>query len=227
MPSFQIHQHPVFTHAAEIQQLCKPLERFGITNFCYIRIKDSKRLSYIGNNPKYAEQYFKCSYYDFDLHMDHIEVQEASSTRKYILWDNIELEDKSKELYLAGVDCGICHTFSIIEYEPKVANYYHFATGPNNHQINQFYLNNVEILMHFIQFFKESVYACKKLKSAFECNFELNKKEGSFYTSENSHFSDSYEEAIDELISETLPSRYYINTDLYLTQREIQILKWL
>jgi len=223
MQSFNISQHPVFTHTAEIQQLCKPLERFGITNFCYIRINDSKKLSYIGNNPKYAEQYFTSSYYDFDLHMDQIQAKEFPSTRKYILWDNISLEGKSEELYIAGLNHGICHTFSIIEYEPKIANYYHFATGPDNSQINQFYLNNVDILTHFIQFFKESVYGCKALSKAFELTFELNKKEGFFYSGENSSSSESYEKEFDELISETLPSRYYIKTDLYLTRKEIQV----
>jgi len=154
-------QHPIYSHAQEIADICKPLTLFNISYFCHVHIDKKNRCSAISNNPNYSKHYVQNQYYDADIHM-----ALKHYVSRYFLWDLLEKSNKTLKLEQAASEFGIKHVFTIAESDQYGKDFYHFATHINSDAMNQVYLSNLDILKNFILYFKETVKNDKHLKKA-------------------------------------------------------------
>lgn len=132
--------------AAELCEIARPLKRFGIHYFNHIRVfDDGSRLSF-GTNGLWLQHFFDNSYYKIG------NFSSKPLVSNYLLWKFLPsdgvLEIASKEF---NIDNGI----TIIEKNKTYTDLYLFASTRNNDAINNFYINNLDVLKHFINYYKE------------------------------------------------------------------------
>jgi DNA-binding CsgD family transcriptional regulator len=136
-----------------IKTICKPLEGFGISTFANARVNHLRQFSTINNNPEYARHYIQEGFYHADISADSAKLDLGD----YLMWDLVDCNGKTREMLNAAFDFGYKHIFTIIKNRKEHTDYYHFGTHLTNPAINHWYLNNIDKLELFINYFDEKM----------------------------------------------------------------------
>lgn len=221
MQEFNIEKHPAIIHAVDMAEITKPLLQYGIIYFAYIQIAQGRFGSGLTNQRAWAELYLTKKYYHDDVFSNQV-FKLAKDSYYYLMWDNISKKGRVDELYQDVWNLGFSHLFSIIEDNGKYQNCYYFGSGLNNENANNFYINNLDVLHAFIQYFKDVVKSNKILKKALSTNIIL---PGYAPLKEENMFSK-------HMLRKTLPTsklkRYIIgniNNGIWLTSRELDYVR--
>lgn len=137
----------------DIKTICKPLEVFGISTFANARVNHLGQFSTINNHPEYARHYIQEGFYDADISADSAKLEMGD----YLMWDLVDCNGKTREMLNAAFDFGYKHIFTIIKNRNEHTDYYHFGTHLTNPAINHWYLNNIDKLELFVDYFDEKI----------------------------------------------------------------------
>lgn len=218
MPSRkQISNHPAFTYAAELKAICEPLHLLDIAYFSHVRVDSSHRVAGLGLEPKFVKLYIEKKYYNFDIHM-----LKFTQPEQFILWDAIDIDKESKQMDDDFQHLGMGHTFSIIQNHGKHVDCYHFGAKRGFTGINQRYLQNIDLLKKFINYFNHKVMTSKELSEAYNIKFAIDTTHGGYFTK-----NDLCDAIYNEFINKITTDRFYLENNRYLTLREFHCLYWL
>lgn len=143
-----LKNHFFLQNAAGIHELCKPLERFGIKHFTYLKkFCDGSEIN-LSNSAKWLEDYYCLSLFKTSL----FEFNPDQYKSGMIIWpkeSKLHVFAHGREYF--DSDNGI----TLIESGPDYCEFYFFSSSKNNYNIINFYINNLDILKRFILYFKE------------------------------------------------------------------------
>lgn len=134
-----------------VTDIARPLERLGIIGFFYIRIfKDGSYLD-LASRPDWSEHYLRQLYanaYEPDSMSDHLFVDEGIS-----LW----VSNPHNPIWREGEDVfGYGNGISLSETHDDYQEVYCFYGSIENRAMNNFYINNIDYLKRFKQYFLEN-----------------------------------------------------------------------
>ncbi|SRR5579883_50100 len=148
-----IHMNPLQTNsypldmAKDIYNLCLPLQRLGITYFTYLKKFTDGSQIYLSNSGQWIEDYFKLELYKTSLFED----SPDSYNSGYFIWPK---EDHSPVFLHARDYFNSDNGITIIEKNINYCEFYFFSGPVKATWLNNFYLNNIDLLKKFIIFFK-------------------------------------------------------------------------
>lgn len=212
-----IRYHPTIVCQADLVEICKPLQKLNIVYFAHVHIDEKSNMSGISSCPEYFKIYFNNNFYQYDLHMANL-----SREKSYIIWDTIQRTKQSKIMHHYFTQLNRDHTFSIVKSSKTTKDYYHFAVKNEHDFMNNRYLQLLEELHCFINYFTEQVNTNKQLKLAYKMKISINKQLGGFFFNgqlQNDAFKDFY--------NEIKTKHFYFNHIEYLTKRELECLYWI
>lgn len=132
-----------------INEISIPLKIFNITFFNHIRIfNDKSRLS-LSNRGDWLEHFNKQQY----IKNAYFSKNPILLTQEYYLWDVMINPDNV--MSVAKNDFNIAHGFTIVDKNKEYIDLFLFATTYDNHEINNFYINQLDVLKHFISYYKD------------------------------------------------------------------------
>lgn len=173
-----IRHHTSLTHANEMIDICLPLLHLNITYFGYARVNKNNEFTCINNNPDFSNYYLQHDYYNADVHLAN--TQELGH---HIMWDCVEPTGKSKKLYEESVQFGVQHAFTIVKKkENGISDFYHFANASPDKSINHTYLNHLDLLNIFIDYFHDKVDGTSLIHNTHEQTFSINENSASYST---------------------------------------------
>lgn len=212
--------HPDFTHASDIEEICRPLEKLGIDYFSHVILENGNSFCGLGKNPAFAENYLRRKYYNFDSHLSKID-----NHIEYIVQDSVEHFGETEKLFLDCKSYGLNHIFTILHRVNDKTNAYHFATNRRNEKMNEIYLKNFALLQNFISYFKEKMNSNKKLMQAYDIKFQIEKEISGYQSDGAINLSSD----ISTCINSIKPKRHYLldSKNTYITEREFECLFWL
>lgn len=146
LSSFQFNK----SCAPLVEKLCEPLfNSFGITHFGCIRILENGQMLRITNNKKWTKDFFQHEFYnDIDLYG----MKDASLNDPfYVLLNGAP---NSQHLSMLCSEFNIWNFMLIYERFETYRDLWFFGTERSNYQIINFYVNNLNVLQHFILHFK-------------------------------------------------------------------------
>lgn len=162
MSGLNLEKHFSLTSSKLIQQICNPvLHPIGITYFNYIKIyqNDCSR-ELLTNNADWIDHFYKNALYDT---VEAIDIEHLLP-KGYFLWSEM---DKVSPVYLQGRDFfNIDHGISFVIKRPDVTYLYIFGANRENHEINNFYAGNIDLLQRFIHFFTDQAQELLKAAEA-------------------------------------------------------------
>lgn len=211
-----VNNHPVVNHAETIRAICRPLNLLNIKYFSHVRITDKNQFSALATTPGFFETYFNKRYFNYDLHMANVEASE-----KLIIWDLLQLKKQSSAMHQDFMSFNFGHTFSIVSNHNNVKNCYHFGAQLGDTKMNGQYLNLVDELKLFINYFTEKVAQDRDLKIAYSQKFTINSNAGGYLIESNGNPLHPFLESIRG------KRTYSLQNINYLTQREIECLNYL
>ncbi|WP_131775114.1 helix-turn-helix transcriptional regulator [Legionella anisa] len=171
----QLKRHPTLACVDKMARLCKPLTELGITTFSHLNVSKNNRLTVLCNNPKSFINYIEKKYYEADPCVSF--QAETMDFGHYLAWDYVESSGKTREMLADSTALDFKHVFTIINKNDGINNFYHFGTHLSNIGIEQLYLNNLDLLVHFITYFNEQVSQDRSLSKAYST--PLNKSQTS------------------------------------------------
>lgn len=210
----KIVNHPSLIKAADIEQLCKPLAKLDIHYFAHVNIDAQNQFSAIGTEPEFVKCYFEKKYYHYDIHL-----ADLLTKQKYILWDGMNIQGKTREMEDYFNSLGLGHTFTIIRKTSEELNCYHFAAKVNATTMSERYLQNRDALENFINYFLNNVNSDKTLRSAYNKKFKIDSNDAAGFCIESSDLEQQIESC------QMHQNRIYIGPNTYLTHREFETLK--
>lgn len=138
--------HIAFTTAGNIDEICKPLQKLGITYFSFVRsYKDGSHIR-LSNNPQWTNHYYTRGFYNIVL-------KQVPDSEGNILWSNI---DKYPLFYEASEFYDVDNGTVIVLNLDDITERYFFGSTKNNISINDVYLRRIDLFKRFILYFKES-----------------------------------------------------------------------
>lgn len=173
--SDKILTHPCLQYADDLRTICQPLNAINISYFGYALIDKEGRFSTLNNHPYFFEHYLNQRYYNADFHL-----VDEDNFGNYIISDLLEMTNLSKKVNQDAAEFGLKHFFTIIEKDQRGTHYYHFANNSPDNSINQFYINNIDLLKSFIRYFNQAVRASKKISLAYDIKFTIDYDRASF-----------------------------------------------
>ncbi len=171
-----IKHHPGLTHSEDIQGICRPLKRLGLSFFAHTKLGKDGALAAIASNPHFLEDYYRGGYYQNDVHC------QGSGQSKYIFRDPTEGFGKTKELYERGMVYGVWHMLTIIERNQGERKYYHFAAPYSAAHVKSFFMQKVDALEKFITYFNKSLLINDRLNRMFSLTCSVDSETSGYFT---------------------------------------------
>ena len=138
----------MFTSGRDITEICKPLKKFGITSFNYVKTYHDGSQVNLANTTEWLEYFYKNEFYQIGAFERHPSKYESGSA----LWSQLSGQ---KVFYDARQYFNIDNGITIIEKQLDSCDFYYFGTTADNRNIVNFYLNNIDLLKRFILYFKD------------------------------------------------------------------------
>src|SRR3990167_8279707 len=144
---FEILQsHIALSASNNVKEICKPLEKLGVTYFSFVRSYRNGSHIRLSNNPAWTDHYYKRGFYNVVL-------KQVPDSEGNLLWSNIEkypLFYEASEFY--DVDNG---TVIILNIDDVTERYF-FGSTKSNTKINDIYIHHLDLFKKFILYFKET-----------------------------------------------------------------------
>jgi len=140
--------HIIFTSGKDIAEICKPLNKLGITSFNYVRTYDDGSQINLANIPSWLEYFYDNEFYRVGAFERHPSKYQSG----YALWPQLS----GQQVFVdARAYFNIDNGITIIEKQADSCDFYYFGTTTNNQSIINFYLNNIDLLKRFILYFRD------------------------------------------------------------------------
>jgi DNA-binding CsgD family transcriptional regulator len=202
--------HITLTSATDIKEICRPLEKLGISYFSFLRsFADGSHIR-LSNNMDWTTHYYNREFYN-------VITKQVPDIEGNILWSSIDqypLFYEASEYF--NVDNG---TVLVVTTEDVTERYFFGATKENN-QVNYIYLHKLDLLKRFILHFKECagylIDDAEKTKIIVP-KLVLNKQDEEFYS----------DALIQEFLNDIKIKKVCVRTrgqDFYITPNNAKIL---
>lgn len=141
-----IDKHPFLAMAKDIDDICKPLRQFGIHLYSYRKtFKNGSRIN-VSNNANWLEDYFRLDLYKSSLFESDVDCYSSG----FSVWpqeSNLPVFAHGRTYY--NSDNGI----TLILKDKDYCEYFMFGADAHNKQMINFYINNLELISNFTQYF--------------------------------------------------------------------------
>ena len=215
MNGINLEKNFALTSSCLVQEICDPLlKSIGITYFNFIKIynKDCSR-ELLTNNAGWIDHFYSNALYNSigAIDIEHL------LPKGYFLWAEMDTKDP---IYLQGRDFfNIDHGITFVIKRQDVTLLYIFATDRTNHEINNFYASNIDLLQRFIHYFTDKGHDL--IKSAEDNRIYLPKPQEIITTRVNNITVSDKVRA--DFFQNSNVSRYFLlneSDDLYLTKKQ-------
>ncbi len=141
----------VVEQANHIQQITKELYIDSpIHYFNYVRVYPNGDRITLSDNPSWMDVFLN----EAPKHRLIFENSDEAPHFRYNIWDNCDGIYESELVNAGKNQFDLDHGLTIIEKNKDFLEYYYFCAPSNNHLTNQYYINNLERLEFFTQYFK-------------------------------------------------------------------------
>jgi len=217
-----IEQNPSLKYHVVIEALSRSLRQMGITFFAYTALDDLGNAYCLGSKADYAAEYLKRELANNDIHY---RANTCSKQLHYHFWDFAALDKNAKALYRMAAEFDQGHTLTITRNDKLMTHCYHFSGRVSDVGLNQRYIDKLDILHAYIDFFQNCLIDVPEVSSIYQHPVKVANKQALEEKSVNIFTGDPRqmnlnEEAHSELRFKHL-SRYY------LTENERRCLYWL
>lgn len=213
------HLHPCIEYSDIYTKVCSPLQKLGVVFFGYTAVDVQGQAYCLGSRGDYAEQYLLKEHVNKDVHFLPMN---DSNKMDYYFWDYAQLDEDESEVYQLARDHNQSHTLTITKRTELMTHCYHFSGQVYDDAINQRYLNEMDLLHSFMDYFDDCLTNIPEIRSIYNHPTNL---VGKSHQSDIVIVGDDPREL--ELDKATSFIRFKNFASYYLTANERECLYWL
>lgn len=160
-----IEANPSIKHHAILDTICRPLKKHDVVFFGYTAVDSDNKAYCLGSKLDYALEYLKSEFVKSDIqHYD----GDSVGKYEYTFWDFADLNTSTQNLYKMAADFDQSHTISITRHEKNRTHCYHFSGGVQDNGINERYLQHLDSLHSYIDYFDDCLKNMPELASVYD-----------------------------------------------------------
>lgn len=125
--------------SSAVNKIARPLLDFDIRIFTYCRIFEDGKRWYLCNDQSWVEHYLSNHYQDRLEHLQHYIPEEGVQCTLWSEFKTDKIFDTLKNDFSYG------HGISMYERQPHYVDYFDFGSHRDNHDITNFYFNNLGV----------------------------------------------------------------------------------
>lgn len=149
----------ILSLCSDVQALAQPVFRKTQTcYFAYTRMTRNGDLYCLLSHPQWAELYFTNGYYLQDWHAEYFTGPLSPSTNITFV-DEVNLTSVLSDSAQLARECGLTHPLLITHSQQNVVTIFHFAVSPTLQYSICNYLNSLNELQRFTQFFEREIHS--------------------------------------------------------------------
>lgn len=144
-----LKSHPSVIYQDKLKDICESLMEYKIHYFSHVRTFRDGTATVLTNHPEILSKGCECQLY----HNSRYSKEPQFYSSGYYLWEfdqRTELEAKHLEFLKKN---GVGNGFTIIHNDGQVCNFYHFASKPEVTEVNEFFINNIDMFEQFIHYY--------------------------------------------------------------------------
>lgn len=215
-------QNPSLKHANLLNSICSVLQTHGVTFFGYTAVDPMNRAYCLGSKVDYAANYLQRALAQNDVHTFDSNLK---ATPQYLFWDFCQLDKDNEELYRIAREFDQSHTLTITRASDELIQCYHFSGQNHNEQLNQYYLEHLDALHLFIDYFNECLRTIPELAEVFQNPVSISKKSESLLLQPQEYAKVIPD--INDISQYQAPVRFTQANQFLLTDNERECLRWL
>lgn len=148
--------HIFLTSRFDIESIIKPLNKYNITYFAYVRSHDDGSRICFTNRSDDLEAYILKKHYL----QGNCEAKPKLYQQQAVLWFSLP----NQHLYqFSRINFNIDHGITLIRPTKRYCEFFAFASDINHPNVINFYLNNLDFLQDFSVYFKEEAKSLIKI----------------------------------------------------------------
>lgn len=214
-------KHTMLTCAPAMQEIVKALHRCcGLNYFNYVKnFNDDSRIC-LTTNAEWADRFCNNKLY---LVAPFERDKEKYESNEYIYWPTMQ----DHVIYQEALQCKVSHAVTIVKKGKEFDEFYHFGSNVFDYTTYDNVVNNRDILNYFILYFKDK--AEKLIKKSQILTFPEYTKTTAHKEIIKNMPSPNEINQPDDIFNILKFKKYYLGAefgDAYLTQKEINILRW-
>lgn len=210
-----------------LQEICRPLERFGITNFIYAKNYRNGQLVHLSNRGDWLEHFYDKGLYKTGT----FQQQNGIYDEGFLLWNTLSGQYVVKE-----AEQFFDMKYGIVLIERNCYDHYEFYAFAGSHKtpnLYNLYVNDLDILRRFILYFRDkgdSILQQADKKRICLPIAELESAQSKPVLSDievNNNMIKSIKTMKADFVKETRIQKYHFqakNLDVYITGRELEII---
>ncbi len=221
----QLKRYIAMSAGDNVAQICKPLQKLNINYFAYMKAYKAGGQFWLSTHPTWSEHYYSHQYQHHSA-FENIDIYQPSSG--VYLWQLLNFHNAAcasifndaRDIF--NIDNGV----TIVDEAIDSYEVWHYGSTRENHSINSFYVNNLDLLKRFAAYFKERAAPLAQASESYMGVLPELKGYGG-------HKADALAESpisTADFLAETSLNRIYPdknNPREYLTRREIETAGWL
>ncbi|MDP1602568.1 MAG: helix-turn-helix transcriptional regulator [Legionella sp.] len=165
-------EHPCLKHHDIFQDICTPLQELGVVFFGYTAVDSQEKAYCLGSNPNYAMEYLIRNHVKNDVYFPK---EKGQTHYEYDFWDFLTLDLHREELYKMAAAFDQGHTLTLSRHDKEITHCYHFSGRLKDAEINQRYLEKMDSLHAFINFFDNCLKNITEVKAVYDFPVMINK----------------------------------------------------
>lgn len=207
----------ILSSCKEISNICKPLYKFGITDFSYVKLFNDGRRIDLCNHQTWTVDYLE-NFFDLQ-YVDHVINELNLENKKIRIFD----EMCGNKLFVDGLEkFNVRNAIGLFKKTPVNEDIFYFYSTHDSHYMLNCYLDNLEFLKKFTFYFRE--VAKKIIALSYEANLQTPK---AYYSLVSSKLK--LREKQNSFSFELPVEKYYLDETFngqYLSAREVECVKW-
>src|SRR5438876_449191 len=138
--------HISLTSAAEINEIITPLKQYGINYFNYVKSNTLGSRIWLTTNAKLLEAWFDNKYY--------VKCNLSAYPKLYTDQFSFFTTLPNQDVYQWALKhFGVAHGIYLIQTHNEYTEFFSFASSQDNSDIINFYINNLDYMRKFCQYF--------------------------------------------------------------------------
>lgn len=214
-------QNPSLAHHNLLNAVCEPLGTIGVHFFGYTAVDKEGNAFCLGSKADYAAEYLRRNHARNDVHTH---TENAKKQFHYDFWDYLEMNKNTEELYQMAAAFNQGHTLTITQHDDDMTHCYHFSGHLTDDAINQRYLEKMDSLHAYINYFSDCMKTIPELAAVYSLPVNIDetaKQEKKINLIHSDPRKIHFEKEANNRLYFKHQSRYY------LTQKERECLQWL
>lgn len=171
MENFLIKKHTMITHGNAFAEICSPIFRSTPINYIGLaKIYKNGSRSYLVSDPQWGEILLRNDYHLAGTE-DALLMQHDNSHFPWHVASIFSVNEQTQNLLRDCISHNYGNGITLVEHGNEFVEFIHICTSSGHEKVDDYLINNIDLLWNFVLYIREAIFKNKNLKKAYDVQY--------------------------------------------------------